>query len=73
VCVVREFLDVVHEAIQLPLRIDLRAVAQCEAIKALVHAQIREDGLDQVLGADQPTYRVTEWLDQSLGSRHTSE
>jgi hypothetical protein len=25
------------------------------------------------LGADQPTYRVTEWLDQSLGSRHTSE
>jgi hypothetical protein len=45
VSVVRELLDVVHEAVQLPLRIDLGAASQGEPIEALVRAQMRKHGL----------------------------
>jgi len=40
-----ELLDVVHKTEELPLRIDLGATAQREAIEALVVSQIAEDRL----------------------------
>src|SRR6185437_7168157 len=40
-----ELLDVVHEAEELPLRVDLHSPAQREAIESLVVSQIPEDWL----------------------------
>ena len=40
-----EFLDVVDQAEELPLRVDLQAAAQREAIESFVVAQVREDRL----------------------------
>lgn len=37
---VRQFLDVVHQAVELPLRIDLLPAAQREAVEALVVAEV---------------------------------
>ena len=42
---VREFLDVVHQTIELPLPVDLGSPAQREAIELLVVAQIAEHRL----------------------------
>jgi hypothetical protein len=39
----REFLDVVHQAEELPLRIDLHLSSQRETIEPLVVADIAED------------------------------
>ena len=44
ITVIREFLDVVHYAIQLPLAIDLGFSAQSETIQSFVAAQITEHG-----------------------------
>ena len=43
---VGQFLDVVHKTIELPLRVDFHAVAQCESIDALIMAQIRIHRID---------------------------
>lgn len=43
---VPELFDVVHQAVQLPLPIDLAASAQREAVEPLVVAQIAEHRLD---------------------------
>ena len=40
---VRQLLDVVHHAIQLPLPVDLLFAAQRKTIKPLVRAQVPED------------------------------
>jgi hypothetical protein len=52
---------------QLPLRIDLRASAQCEAIKARVRAQIREDWLH--LGKAPRVLSATRWCIDAIAER----
>ena len=47
VAVMRQLLDVVHQAVELPLRIDFRSPAQREAIESLVMADVGEDRLDR--------------------------
>ena len=42
----RQLLDVVNQAVQMPLRVHLGLRAQREAVQALVVAQIGEHGLD---------------------------
>ena len=44
ITVVREFLNVVHQAIQLPLSVDLGFAAQRKTIQSFVAAQISEHG-----------------------------
>ena len=43
---VSQLLDVVHQAVELPLPIDLGAPAQCEAMEPLVVSEVAEDRLD---------------------------
>ncbi len=47
VTVVREFLDVVHEAVEFPLRIHLLLPAQREAVELLVVPDVAEDRFDR--------------------------
>ena len=42
--VMRQFLDVVHQAVELPLRIHLRFSSEREAVELFVVPQIAEDG-----------------------------
>lgn len=42
----RQFLDVVHQAVASPLPVHLGAPTQCEAMQALVASQVAEDRLD---------------------------
>ena len=61
----REFLDVLNEAEQLPLPVHLRATAQREPVEPLVMAEVPEDRFDRpeslrVLGA--PLGRIDPFL-----------
>src|SRR5450631_1880942 len=46
VAVVRQLLDVVHQAVQMPLRVDFCLAAQGEAIQPFVMPQVAEHRLD---------------------------
>jgi hypothetical protein len=65
--VLRDFLDVMHQTVELPLRIDFSPTAQHKAMKPFVVSQVAEHGLNdgEPLAVSRAPLRV---VDSSLHS-----
>ena len=71
ISVMRELLDVVNQAEELPLRIDLDAPAQREAVEPFVVAQVAEHRLDggEAAAVGDTTFGGIDALSHARGQR----